>query len=310
MPITDEELSTLVERLMPSILARVRLEKPWKENILIPAMDVYRVGPDVAFMQYSSCSSHDFFHPEFKRISNLIGLPPVFHRKYWEWVFVVHHAFRTGSMGPGKRGLVFGVGQEMLPAVFAKAGAVVMATDAPAHIGVGAGWQAGNEFSSGLAALPHGDMDRPEFERLVQWRECDMNNINPNFANYDFCWSSCCLEHLGSLQKGLDFIRSSVEMTLKPGGTAVHTTEFNLSSNDDTVEVGQTVIYRRRDIDTFVAEMRALGHSVEPFRIAPDSLVIDGYVDTPPFSAPPHLRLRLEGYASTSAGLVITKGRS
>ncbi len=277
--------------------------------MLIPSMDVYRVDPAAPFMPYSTCASHDFFHPEFKRLSQIVGLPEVFHRKYWEWIFVVNHAFRTQSIGPGKRGIVFGVGQEQLPAVFAKAGSFITATDAPTEIGVGQGWQAGSEFASGLAAMPHGDMDRAEFERMVEWRECDMNAIDPRFSGYDFCWSSCCLEHLGDLRKGLDFIVNSVEKTLKIGGVAVHTTEFNLTSNIDTVESGQTVIYRRCDIENFILELEARGHAVEPFRVAPDSLVIDGYVDTPPFSAPPHLRLRLEGFASTSAGLVITRGR-
>lgn len=294
---------------MPGIMDRIRQEKPWKENMLVPSMEAYRVDPGASFMEYSSCASHDFFHPEFKRLSEIIGIPLVLHRKYWEWVFVVHHAFRKQAIGPGKRGIVFGVGNETLPAVFAKFGTRVTATDAPSDIGVGQGWQASAEFAANLAALPSLDMDRAEFERLVEWRECDMNAIDPAFTDYDFCWSSCCLEHLGDLRKGFDFILNSVEKTLKVGGVAVHTTEFNLSSNTDTVDVGQTVLYRRRDFEAFVEEMRGRGHLVEPFRVAPDSLVIDGYVDTPPFSAPPHLRLKLAGYAATSAGLVITRGR-
>ena len=35
-----------------------------------------------------------------------------------------------------------------------------------------------------------------------------------------------------------------------PGGVGVHTTEYNLSSNERTVEQGPTVLYRRRDLDT------------------------------------------------------------
>jgi hypothetical protein len=54
--------------------------------------------------------------------------------------------------------------------------------------------------------------------------------------------------------------------------------------------------------------MERRGHKVERLRIAPDSQVLDFYADTPPYSAPPHLRLRLMGYVSTSVGLVITRG--
>lgn len=76
-----------------------------------------------------------------------------------------------------------------------------------------------------------------------------MNAINANLQDYDFCWSSCALEHLGDLRRGFDFIINSVEKTLKVGGIACHTTEFNLSPNDTTVASGPTVLYRRKDLD-------------------------------------------------------------
>ena len=93
------------------------------------------------------------------------------------------------------------------------------------------------------------------------------------------------------------------------GGIACHTTELNLSSNDATVEEGLTVLYRRRDVEQLIEELTARGHSVEEFKIAPDSLAIDGYVDTPPFGPPVHLKLDLHSYTCTSAGLVIRRGR-
>ena len=46
----------------------------------------------------------------------------------------------------------------------------------------------------------------------------------------------------------MDFVINSMRV-LKPGGVAVHTTEFNLSSNDDTIEARDLCVYRRRDIE-------------------------------------------------------------
>ena len=69
-----------------------------------------------------------------------------------------------------------------------------------------------------------------EFRRLVDFRYCDMNNISSDLHEFDFCWSCCALEHLGSLSAGLRFIERSLD-TLRPGGWAVHTTEFNLFSD-------------------------------------------------------------------------------
>src|SRR5205814_9475117 len=110
------------------------------------------------------------------------------------------------------------------------------------------------------------------------------------------------------LEKGLAFVERSVEQTLKPGGVACHTTEFNLSSNDATVESGATVVYRKRDLESLIARLRERGHTVADLVVAPDAHHLDGYVDTPPYNESPHLRLELEGYAATSVALVVRRG--
>jgi hypothetical protein len=52
------------------------------------------------------------------------------------------------------------------------------------------------------------------------------------------------------------------------------------------------------DIRRPIQRLAACGHAVEPFSIAPDTHVLDSYVDTPPYSQP-HLRLKLMGYVTT-----------
>jgi len=99
----------------------------------------------------------------------------------------------------------------------------------------------------------------------------------------------------------------SVEQTAKPGGVAVHTTEFNFSSNDDTIESGPTVLYRRCDMESLVQRLSDLGHDVQPFVIAPDLHFLDFHVDLPPFSDQPHLKLKFGKYVATSAGVAIRK---
>lgn len=315
--VTDRILGALVEALEPRLLDRLTPQvlerfgdRTWKKNLFVPSVDVYRAGESEPFMAYSTCSSRDFFHPEFKRIFDSFHFSPFFfHRKYWEWVFIFHHVSKLRL--EGKRGLGFGVGAtEPLSAAFARAGARIVATDAPAEIGIGRGWAVGGAFAGKVAELRHeGIIDRETLGERVAFRECDMNAIPEDLRDFDFCWSSCCLEHLGTLRTGLDFIVNSVERTLKVGGVACHTTEFNLSSNEATVEEGPTVLYRRRDIDQLIQGLAARGHHVEEFKTAPDSLVIDGYVDTPPFGPPVHLKLDLCNYTCTSAGLVIRRGR-
>lgn len=298
----------VVDALMPEILARMEAASPWKKTVFFPSPEAVGPSSDYPFMASSACVASDFFHAEFARICTLIGAQPHFHRKLWEWVFIVHHLRRLEALAPGRRGLVFGVGRESLPAAFAEMGCEIMATDAPADVGASQAWAASGQHADALAALPAGRLDRATFEQRVRWRPCDMNAIDADLTGYDFCWSSCSLEHLGSLEAGLDFIVNSVERTLKVGGVAVHTTELNLSSNHETLDHGDTVLFRRRDLEGVVARLRERGHEADDFHVGPNVFVMNGFADTPPYTAP-HLLVNFAGYTTTSAGVVVRRGR-
>ena len=278
-------------------------------DIYIPMLPIVDLVPQPGYMAYSTCSAADFLDPRFVSASRLLGQQPRFHRKLWEFVYVHYHLDAAGMLAPGRRGIGFGVGNEPLPAVFAARGAEVLATDAPPDIGRAAGWAASAQFASGKAVLPRAGLcDAASFDRLISFRHVDMNAIPSDLSGFDFCWSACCFEHLGSIQAGLDFVSNTVERILKPGGLAVHTTEFNLASNAATLETGGTVIYRRRDLEALIDGLRARGHEVAPLRIAPDSHPMDGWVDTPPYSGDAHLKLALGQFTATSVGLVIRRG--
>jgi hypothetical protein len=264
---------------------------------------------DAPFMAHSTCSSADLMHPEFEQVCRRVKISVHYHRKLWEWVFIVHHLERAGVLREGASGIAFGVGKETLPAYFAQRGAHILATDAPPDIGESGGWAVTGQHSSALEGLyVESLLDRPTFDARVRFRTCDMNAIPEDIGRFDFTWSSCCFEHLGTLEAGMRFVVESVEKCLKPGGIAVHTTEFNLSSNDDTVEQGETVIYRKRDLEGLVERLRSRGHEVQPFTVAPDSHYLDGFVDVPPYTHAPHLKLQLGKYVATSAGIVVRRG--
>ena len=260
------------------------------------------------FMAHSTCSAADFLHPAYEETCRLIKHPPLLHRKFWEWVFIIHHLKSRGMIRPGRRGLVFGVGSERLPAYFASQGVEVVATDAPTEIMQGSGFLASGEHAASLEQLRVADLVTENEFRRVTFRTCDMNNIDPELTEFDFNWSSCCFEHLGSLEAGLQFVINAVEKTLKPGGIGVHTTEFNLTSNDETVSSGPTVIYRLRDMQELVDRLTARGHEVQPLSIAPHVHRLDFHVDVPPFTQDPHLKLLLGEYVCTSIGVIVRRG--
>lgn len=93
---------------------------------------------------------------------------------------------------------------------------------------------------------------------------------------------------------------------LKPGGLAVHTTEFNVSSNDDTVDNQATVLFRKRDFEKLAAELQKDGHEIA-FSFNTGNSSFDKYYDIPPYSDYTHLKLLIDKYVSTSIGLVIKK---
>lgn len=266
--------------------------------------------PETPFMSFSTCSAVDFLHPRYREICGLIRHPFQWHRKLWEWVFVIHHLLDSDIVKPNSKGLVFGVGHERLPALFASMGAKIIATDAPADLAERTGWIDTLEHISTLRDIRFTEIvDGAVFDMNVSYQICDMNDIPPELAEFDFNWSSCCFEHLGSLEAGIQFVINAVEKTLRVGGVAVHTTEFNLSSNDETLESGVTVIYRHRDLLELVQRLQARGHIVKPLIIAPESHYWDFHVDVPPYLEQPHLKLLLEKYVSTSVGIVVTRGK-
>jgi len=228
------------------------------------------------------------------------------HRKMWEWLFVAEALRERGLLAPGHAGLGFGVGQEPLVALFAAEGCDVVATDQPADQATASGWTASEtEWAAGLESLNTGGLCGPEeFERRVRYRAVDMNAIPDDLRGFDFTWSSCALEHLGSLGAGAEFVVRQMDC-LRPGGTAVHTTEYVLSSDQDTVEAGGTVLYRRKDIEALARRLRADGHAIDLDFTEGDS-PDDLHVDVPPYSDV-HLRTRLGAYVTTSLALVVTK---
>jgi hypothetical protein len=228
------------------------------------------------------------------------------HRKMWEWLFICEALREAGVLQPGRRGLGFGVGREALVSLFAGMGCHLVATDLGAEQARAAGWTDTEQYAGGLAGLnEYGFCPPEEFQERVVYRELDMNAIPGDLRDFDFTWSSCAFEHLGSLAAGMDFVVAQMQC-LKPGGIAVHTTELNVSSETDTITEGGTVLYRRGDIEDLVRRLRADGHRIA-YDLSEGTRTEDRHVDVPPFSNT-HLRTKLGEYVTTSIALVIQKG--
>jgi SAM-dependent methyltransferase len=253
-----------------------------------------------------------------------LGIWPAYHRKVWEVCFIAQAAWEAGALAPGRRALGFAVGREALPSLFAAAGMEVVATDLPAGDArarerVRTGQHAGGGDEAARRALFRpGLLGAEEFGRRVSFRPADMRRIPPDLlrGGFDLVWSSCAVEHLGGLGRGADFVLEAMRC-LRPGGVAVHTTEFNTDAAGGTLRFGSTVLYQRRHLDALARRLAEAGHRMLPLddmtgEGVPAEGPLDAFVDLPPFRdaepgalPPPHLRLSIRGFPATSAGIVV-----
>jgi 2-polyprenyl-3-methyl-5-hydroxy-6-metoxy-1,4-benzoquinol methylase len=253
------------------------------------------------------CTVEQFEEDAYRQWIERMHRPLHHHRKQWEFVYICRMLEYLDMLRPNYRGLGFGCGIEPLPAVFASYGIFVTATDLAMDDPRAREWLASDQLGTNLAALRDGSIVPDDvFDSRVEFRNADMTAIATDLRGYDFTWSSCALEHLGSIEIGLEFIERSLD-TLRPGGVAVHTTELNLVSDRKTLDHAQTVLFRRRDIVRLARKLSAQGHSVHPISFDLGSREVDQYVDVPPYTADPHLKLAIGRYVTTSFGLVVRK---
>jgi len=233
---------------------------------------------------------------------------PKQHRKQWEFIYIIRSLDYHGALRKGARGLGFGVGVEPLTSLFAEAGCTITATDLHMEDVRSRVWSRTQQLGADLQKIFHPRLcNEARFLSNVSFRPVDMNAIPDDLTGFDFTWSSCAYEHLGSIEAGLAFFENSLKC-LKPGGLAVHTTELNLSSNDSTLDRGNTVLFRRRDFEELARRLTAQGHKVVPITFDTGDHELDRIIDLPPYSNDPHLKLALMRWVSTSFGMTVRKG--
>lgn len=264
-------------------------------------------SPSLQELSSQLCTYSQFQEKAYSDWCKEIEEAPGLHRKQWEFVWLLAAMKAANLLRTGARALGFGTGQEPIPAVLAKYGVQVVASDAPLELDIGQGWSSTNQLSRSVDDLFRPKIvSREDFYENVSWRPIDMNAIPADLVDFDVCWSACALEHLGSIDHGLQFVRNSLG-TLRSGGFAIHTTEFNLSSNADTFESAWLSIFRKSDIERLADELVREGHDVWPLNFHPGNHPIDEVIDIPPYRSEAHLKLEIEKYTVTSIGFVVRK---
>ena len=251
--------------------------------------------------------------------SSELRVTHVMHRKIWELAYVLQVIWQTGNMQPGRRGLGFGCGEEPLPSYLASKGCEVTVTDLEPTDERAAGWVATDQHASVDRAFRSEFLDRATFDKLVDFQYVDMTKIPDHLRDYDFCWSICAFEHLGSIETGIDFIDKAVDV-LEPGGVSVHTTEFNFMNDLETVDNWNTVLFQRRHFEEMKRRLEAKGCVVAPLNFDVGSKPLDKFIDVAPYphdwnfaqanawvGDANHIKLTADGIPVTCFGIIAIK---
>ncbi|HEY7427456.1 MAG TPA: methyltransferase domain-containing protein [Gemmataceae bacterium] len=233
---------------------------------------------------------------------------PQLHRKLWEFCYICQALSERGMLRPGRRGLGFAVGREPLGSLFASFGCEIVATDLDEAKAREKGWAQTQQHAAKLETINERGICQPEtFRQRVSFRSVDMRRIPRDLRDFDFVWSCCSFEHLGSLRQGERFIHAMTRC-LKPGGVAVHTTEFNVLSNTHTIDHADNNVYRRRDFERMARHLRRAGHQIElDFDLGDQPA--DWQISRWPYQQNPILKFQLDECLCTSYGLIIEIGR-
>ena len=225
--------------------------------------------------------------------------------------------FEEGRLRPGTRGLGFGCGEEPIASYLASKGLPITVTNHDPARARGLGWMETAQHTSAVEqAFKPELVGRDRFDELVRLEYVDMNDVPSKLhGEYDFCWSICALEHLGSIEKGMRFVENAMA-TLKPGGLAVYTTEFNYLSDDATLDEPPTVLFLRRHFVLLRERLVRAGHQVAALDFDTGDGPLNRFIDLPPYewdalgkrafgAEVGRLKLAVGRFPSTCFGIVV-----
>jgi len=287
-------------------------------NVLLREYYSYKIknlsksGTSPQFRNVTSqmCTQSQMESSEYKGLCKKFDIPINYRRKEWEFVYIMQALLEQDKAGPGKKGLGFGTGREPLVPIFASLGCKILATELELEEAKKKGWAKKDVDNIRLEEFVRPGCDIETLKKQVSLRFVDMKHIDKDLRDFDFVWSACSLEHLGTIALGLQFIENAMDC-LKPGGIAVHTTEFNVCSDSFTVEKNKnTVIFRKRDFLQLKDRLQKKGHRIFPYNFNPGSLPHDLFIDLPPYSDKrdrAHIKLLTNLFAVSSFGIIIQK---
>ena len=262
------------------------------------------------------CTQKDCESEWFKFWCNKLHFEPLYLRKLWEYAIILQILFERNYLKENNKVLAFGCGSEPLPSYFASLKMEVLATDLDPSENQSKDWLNRNQLLKNKDNIYKNELvNYEQFNKYVDIKFVNMNNI-PKFDKlFDIAYSICSLEHIGSIEKGLSFIENSLN-SLKSGGISIHTTEYNYEEEEKTLDNLPTVLFLKKHFIELKNRLENKGHTVLNLNFDVGNELFDNYIDLPPFYLSnnksefvqhPHLKLLLEQYKSTCFCFVVVK---
>jgi SAM-dependent methyltransferase len=192
------------------------------------------------------CDAADWFDPEIKFIiENELREPARFHRKQWEFAMIFLTLKKFGLLNYQKVGLSLGGGNERVLYSIANHVKKLFVTDLYDE---GTTWDCArttdpDEFIKLSKPFPVAD---DKFKAL----RMDMRYIDFQEDSFDFCYSSCAIEHIGEYQDFLQHL-NEVNRVLKPGGIYIFTTEMQFG--EKTISDQNNFIFTKEYLSELIA---------------------------------------------------------
>jgi ubiquinone/menaquinone biosynthesis C-methylase UbiE len=171
------------------------------------------------------CDAADWFDPEFNSVViNELKEGPRFHRKQWEFAMIFLALKKLGFLNEKMNGLSLGGGNERVLYAIAKHVKKLTVTDLYEN---STSWDCArtNDPDEFIRSSKPFDVDDSKIKAL----RMDMRNLDFEDNTFDFCYSSCAIEHIGKYE---DFVQhlNEVYRCLKDNGLYVFTTELQLGN--------------------------------------------------------------------------------
>jgi len=193
------------------------------------------------------CDAADWFHPEINAIiREELREIPRFHRKQWEFAMIFHVLRERGLLRPDSLGLSMGGGKELLLYAIASHIRQLVVTDL---YDTQTTWDCAktndpDEFIRAGKPFPVDD-------NKVKALRMDMRALEFEENTFDFCYSSCSIEHIGTRDDFLLHLNEASRV-LKDGGIYVLTTE--LGYGEEIIEHPNNYVFTRSYLNDLFEE--------------------------------------------------------